>query len=92
MTVDMEVRKSPPAPTDAGAPGTPLAQKADREGLVMIDSKLGVRCESCHGPAIDYRKKNIFIDRDLAISRGLVPPVAHPVPEGYDPMSGGEAG
>jgi cytochrome c553 len=86
----------------------------------------GVQCESCHGAGKDYRKKKIMIDRDLAISKGLVPQsekvcvtchndespawnlerytradgskvgfdyeqalkeIAHPVPEGYDPMA-----
>jgi len=83
-----------------------------------------------HGAGKDYRKKKIMIDRELAISKGLVPQteavclschndespawkpdrytledgslagfdydqavqaIAHPVPEGYDPMAEGEA-
>jgi hypothetical protein len=95
-----------------------------------FDSTLGVQCESCHGAGKDYRKKKVMRDRDLAISKGLVPQseevcivchndespawdperytrpdgtkvgfdydlaveeIGHPVPEGYDPDSEGEA-
>jgi len=98
---------------------------------IKFDPKLGVQCETCHGAGKDYRKKKIMVDRDLAISKGLISPpkeedcrtchndespawkpdrytledgtktgfdfeqakkaIEHPVPEGYDPMSEGEA-
>jgi len=105
-----------------GAPPEMLSRRYKREE--------GVSCEACHGPGWDYRKKKIMIDRELAISKGLVPQseavcttchndespawnperytlpaggtagfdydqavkaIAHPVPEGYDPMAQGEA-
>ena len=34
----------------------------------------GVQCEACHGPGKDYRKKKVMVDRDLAVSKGLVIP------------------
>jgi hypothetical protein len=97
---------------------------------VKFDKTLGVQCEACHGAGKDFRKKKIMIDRDVAISKGLVPQsaevcvachndespawkpdrytladgskagfdydqavkaIAHPVPEGYDPLADGEA-
>jgi hypothetical protein len=39
-----------------------------------FDPTLGVQCETCHGAGKDYRKKKIMIDRDLAISKGLISP------------------
>jgi hypothetical protein len=41
-----------------------------------FDRTAGVQCESCHGPGKDYRKKKIMMDRELAISKGLVLPKA----------------
>jgi hypothetical protein len=98
---------------------------------IKFDPKLGVQCEACHGAGKDYRKKKIMVDRELAISKGLISPpkeegckachndespgwkadrytledgtktgfdfeqakkeIEHPVPEGYDAMSEGEA-
>jgi hypothetical protein len=108
--------------TAHGVPDDMVSKKFDRTA--------GVQCESCHGAGKDYRKKKIMIDRDLAISKGLVPQteavctachndespawepdrytladgskagfdydqavktIAHPVPEGYDPLADGEA-
>ena len=108
--------------TAHGVPDEMVARKFDREA--------GVQCEACHGAGKDYRKKKIMIDRDLAISKGLIPQteevcvachndespawkpdrytlasgekvgfdydqaveaIAHAVPEGYDPLAGGEA-
>jgi len=36
------------------------------------DPSLGVQCEACHGPGSGYYKKKIMMDRDLAVSKGLV--------------------
>jgi hypothetical protein len=108
--------------TAYGAPEELVSKKFDRT--------LGVQCESCHGAGKDFRKKKIMVDRELAISKGLIIPdeelctkchndespawdpqrytradgtkvgfdfeqakeaIAHPVPEGYDPMAEGEA-
>ena len=108
--------------TAHGVPDTMVSRKFDRQA--------GVQCEACHGAGKDYRKKKVMIDRELAISKGLVPQteavclschtdespawkpdrytledgslagfdydqavqaIAHPVPEGYDPMAEGEA-
>ena len=51
--------------TAHGVPDERVSKKLDRQG--------GVQCEACHGAGKDYRKKKVMIDRDLAISRGLVP-------------------
>jgi hypothetical protein len=32
----------------------------------------GVQCEACHGPGKDYRKKKVMVDRDVAVSKGLI--------------------
>lgn len=108
--------------TGHGAPAAVLGLQYRKED--------GVTCEACHGPGMDYRKKKIMMDRDLAVANGLVlqsekvcttchndkspawdperytlpgggktgfdyeqavKAIAHPVPEGYDPMSEGEA-
>jgi hypothetical protein len=108
--------------TAHGVPDKMVSRKFNRQA--------GVQCEACHGAGKDYRKKKVMIDRELAISKGLVPQteavclschndespawkpdrytlengdqtgfdydqavqaIAHPVPEGYDPMSEGEA-
>ena len=45
----------------------------DEEVSRKFDRTAGVQCESCHGPGKDYRKKKIMIDRDLAMSKGLIP-------------------
>jgi hypothetical protein len=42
-----------------------VSRKFDRQG--------GIQCEGCHGPGKDYRKKKVMVDRDLAISKGLIP-------------------
>jgi hypothetical protein len=47
-----------------GVPDDRVSKKFDRQA--------GVQCESCHGAGKDYRKKKIMIDRDLAVSKGLV--------------------
>jgi hypothetical protein len=39
-----------------------------------FNAKLGVQCETCHGAGSGYRKKKIMMDRDLAISKGLISP------------------
>lgn len=36
------------------------------------DPALGVQCEACHGAGSGYYKKKIMMDRDLAVSKGLV--------------------
>jgi len=108
--------------TAHGVPDEMVSRKFDRQA--------GVQCEACHGAGKDYRKKKIMIDRELAISKGLVPQtkevcvtchndespawkpdrytlkdgtktgfdfdqavaaIAHPVPEGYDPLAEGGA-
>jgi len=108
--------------TAHGVPDEMVSRKFNRQA--------GVQCEACHGAGKDYRKKKIMIDRDLAISKGLVPQsekvclachndespawdpsrytlangkkagfdydqavkaIAHPVPEGYDPLAEGGA-
>lgn len=108
--------------TGHGAPASVLGLQYRKED--------GVTCEACHGPGMDYRKKKVMMDRDLAVANGLilqsekvcttchndespawdparytlpgggkagfhyeqaVKAIAHPVPEGYDPMSEGEA-
>ena len=51
--------------TAYGVPDERVARKFDRQA--------GVQCEACHGAGKDYRKKKIMIDRELAISKGLVP-------------------
>jgi hypothetical protein len=38
-----------------------------------FDRTAGVQCEACHGAGKDFRKKKIMMDRELAISKGLVP-------------------
>ncbi len=38
------------------------------------DPKLGVQCESCHGPGADYWKKETMKDKDKAIANGLIIP------------------
>jgi hypothetical protein len=38
-----------------------------------LDPKDGVQCESCHGPGADYRKKSVMSDRDMAITKGMLP-------------------
>jgi len=102
---------------------------AERRGL-KVKNEDGVTCEACHGAGTDFRKKKIMVDRDVAVSKGLVLQsaevctachndespawdterytlsdgskagfdydqavelIAHPVPEGYDPMAEGEA-
>ena len=50
--------------TAHGVPDEGVSRKFDRTA--------GVQCESCHGPGKDYRKKKVMIDRELAISKGLV--------------------
>jgi hypothetical protein len=50
--------------TAHGVPDTQVSRKFDRTA--------GVQCESCHGAGKDYRKKKVMIDRDLAVSKGLV--------------------
>ena len=104
--------------TAHGVPDNMVSRKFDRTA--------SVQCESCHGAGKDYRKKKVMIDRDLSISKGLVPQsekvcvtchndespawdaerytrtdgskggfdydqalkeIAHPVPEGYDPLA-----
>lgn len=108
--------------TAYGIPDERVSRKFDREA--------GVQCEACHGAGADFRKKKIMIDRELAISKGLIPQteevclrchndespawdperyslengkkvgfnydqavraIAHPVPEGYDPLAEDEA-
>jgi hypothetical protein len=51
--------------TAFGVPDEMVSRKFDRTA--------GVQCESCHGAGKDYRKKKIMVDRDLAISKGLLP-------------------
>ena len=51
--------------TAHGVPDDRVSRKFDRTA--------GVQCESCHGAGKDYRKKKIMIDRDLALSKGMVP-------------------
>jgi hypothetical protein len=102
----------------------------DERVAMRFDRQAGVQCEACHGAGKDYRKKKIMVDREVAISKGLVPQteavclrchndespawkadrytlangnkvgfdydqavqaIAHPVPEGYDPLAEGEA-
>jgi hypothetical protein len=101
----------------------------ERLGL-KFKKKEGVQCEACHGAGMDYSKKKTMMDRDKAVSKGLVlqseeictpchndespawdperytlsngdkvgfdydqavEEIAHPVPEGHDPMAEGEA-
>ena len=50
--------------TAYGVPDEMVSRKFDRTA--------GVQCEACHGAGKDYRKKKIMIDRDLAVSKGLV--------------------
>ena len=50
--------------TAYGVPDKMVSRKFDRTA--------GVQCESCHGAGKDYRKKKVMIDRDLAVSKGLV--------------------
>ncbi|MBW2279725.1 MAG: hypothetical protein JRG82_03195 [Deltaproteobacteria bacterium] len=50
--------------TAHGVPDERVSRKFDRQG--------GVQCEACHGAGKDYRKKKIMVDRDEAVSRGLV--------------------
>lgn len=50
--------------TAHGVPDDLVSRKFDRQA--------GVQCEGCHGPGKDYRKKKVMVDRDLAVSRGLV--------------------
>ncbi len=50
--------------TAHGIPDEMVARKFDRQA--------GVQCEACHGAGKDYRKKKIMIDRDVAVSKGLV--------------------
>jgi hypothetical protein len=52
--------------TAYGVPAERLSTSFKRED--------GVQCEACHGAGKDYRKKKIMIDRDLAISKGLISP------------------
>jgi hypothetical protein len=47
--------------------GVPASLKRSR-----FSEKDGVQCEACHGAGNDYRKKKIMVDRDLAISKGLI--------------------
>ena len=51
--------------TAHGVPDERVSRKFNRQD--------GVQCEACHGAGKDYRKKKVMIDRDLSISRGLVP-------------------
>lgn len=37
-----------------------------------FDPTDGVQCEGCHGAGKGYRKKKTMIDRDLAVSKGLI--------------------
>jgi hypothetical protein len=43
----------------------------ERLGLKFKQSE-GVTCEACHGAGSGYRKKKTMMDRDLAVSKGLV--------------------
>jgi len=46
-----------------------VAPEDQRVNLKMED---GVSCEGCHGPGSKYCKKQIMIDRERAVARGLV--------------------
>lgn len=37
------------------------------------EPKMGVQCESCHGPGSEYKKMSIMKDREKAIANGLRP-------------------
>jgi hypothetical protein len=52
--------------TAHGVPDKMVSRKFDRQA--------GVQCEACHGAGKDYRKKKVMVDRELAISRGLILP------------------
>ncbi|MDH3520082.1 MAG: cytochrome c family protein [Myxococcales bacterium] len=52
------------------------AYGVSQERLSMkFDRTQGVQCEACHGPGEDYRKKKIMMNRELALSKGLILPV-----------------
>ncbi len=38
-----------------------------------VKQEEGVTCEGCHGAGKDYRKKAVMVDRDQAVTKGLVP-------------------
>ena len=50
---------------------TAYGEPKERLGLKFKASQ-GVQCEACHGAGSGYRKKKIMIDRERAVSRGLV--------------------
>lgn len=50
--------------TAHGIPDNMVSRKFDRTA--------GVQCEACHGAGKDFRKKKVMIDRDLAVSKGLI--------------------
>jgi hypothetical protein len=67
-------------------------EKAESKGLVPQSEKVCVRCHNDESPAWDPERyvradgSRVGFDYDQAVEA-----IAHPVPEGYDPFSEGEA-